>query len=72
VLVIDAGNQQVLGQSAEFSPETNNSWQDFTIDLNSGASTSAVQITLQREKCSKSPCPIFGRLWLDNFSLQKL
>ena len=72
VLVIDAGNQQVLGQSAEFSPETNNSWQEFTIDLNSGESTTAVQITLQRERCSKSPCPIFGRLWLDNFSLQKL
>jgi hypothetical protein len=72
VLVIDTGNQQVLAQSPEFPRETNNSWQEFTIDLNSGESTTAVQITLQRERCSKSPCPIFGRLWLDNFSLQKL
>ena len=72
VLVIDAGDQHVLGQSPEFPQETNNSWQDFTIDFNSGESTTAVQIALQRESCSKSPCPIFGRLWLDNFSLSKL
>jgi Flp pilus assembly protein TadD len=71
VLVIDAGNQQVLGQSLEFPEETNNIWHDFIIGFNSSESTSAVQITLQRE-CSKSPCPIFGRLWLDNFSLLKL
>jgi len=72
VLVIDASNQHVLAQSPDFPQETNNSWQNFTIDLNSSESTTAVQITLQRERCSKSPCPIFGRLWLDNFSLLKL
>jgi tetratricopeptide (TPR) repeat protein len=36
------------------------------------ATPATIQIILQRERCSRTPCPIFGRLWLDNFSLQKL
>jgi hypothetical protein len=32
----------------------------------------AVTIRLARDKCSSSPCPIFGVMWLDEFTLQKL
>ena len=71
VAVVDAGNQEILGQTNAF-PETANNWQDYTIDFNSKETTSAIRISLQRESCSKSPCPIFGRLWLDNFSFLKL
>ena len=70
VVVIDAGNQQVLGQSGAF-PQTSNGWRDYAIDFDSGEGTEAVQIAMQRERCSRSPCPIFGRLWLDSFSLVK-
>jgi hypothetical protein len=49
-----------------------NGWHDYLIDFTSGDSTSAIQINLLRQLCSKSPCPIFGRLWLDGFSFIKI
>lgn len=71
VAIVDAGNNEVLGQTETF-PKTANNWQDYSIDFNSKETTSAVLILLRRERCSETLCPIFGRLWLDNFSLKKL
>ena len=71
VVVRDAETDAVLAQSDPF-PATTGGWHDYTIDFEAGNSASAVQIGLQRQSCEKPPCPIFGRLWLDNFSLQKL
>lgn len=70
VVVFDADDNKVLGQSGAL-PATTAGWRDSTIDFISGESAEAVQIALQRDRCAKSPCPIFGRLWLDSFSLQK-
>jgi len=70
VLVLDAHDNKILGQSGAL-PATTEGWRDTTIDFVSGEATEAVQITLQRDHCASSPCPIFGRLWLDSFSLQK-
>ncbi|MCA1604985.1 MAG: hypothetical protein LC775_05820, partial [Acidobacteria bacterium] len=64
VYVIDVGNNTLLGQTSEFPQQTNN-WQDYTIDFKSTDQTSAVRVSLQRESCSESPCPIFGVLRLD-------
>jgi tetratricopeptide (TPR) repeat protein len=71
VVVRDAGSQEILGQTSAF-PKAVSNWQYYSIDFNSKEKTSAILISLQRERCSESPCPIFGRLWLDNFSLNKL
>ncbi len=71
VVIIDAGNQAVIGQS-ELLPQTTGGWRDYMFEFNSGESGNAVQINLQREICNPAPCPIFGRLWLDNLWLQKL
>lgn len=70
VVVTDVLANKMLGQSDKFP--TTDGWREYTINFDSGQSASAVQIALQRQTCNKSPCPIFGRLWLDNFSLQKL
>jgi hypothetical protein len=71
VAVLDAGNREILGKTNAF-PRTVSSWQDYSIDFNSKETTRAILISLQREQCRESSCPIFGRLWLDNFSLKKL
>jgi len=71
VVVFDAGSNQVLGQTGAF-PEPKTDWQDYIIDFQSSESASAVQLVLRRQPCSSSSCPVFGHLWLDNFSLQKL
>lgn len=70
VAIVDAGNNDVLGQTDPF-PKTAGNWQDYSLDFNSKGTTSAILILLRRERCSESICPIFGRLWLDNFSLKK-
>ena len=70
ISVLDAGDNQVLGQSGALTQATTG-WLDASINFVSGASTEALQISLQRERCPEGPCPIFGRLWLDGFSLQK-
>ena len=71
VAAIDGTSNNVLGQSAEL-PQASNGWRDYAFDFDSGDSTTAVQISLQRQSCSGPACPIFGRLWLDNVWLQKL
>lgn len=70
VIVADANNNALISQARPF-PEQLSAWQDYEIDFKSGETTSTIQIILRREPCSKSPCPIFGRLWLDDLSLQK-
>jgi hypothetical protein len=70
VIVKDAVDEKVLGESEKFP--TTDGWRDYTIDFSVGSSAGAVRIEVQRQLCSKSPCPIFGHLWLDNFLLQRL
>lgn len=70
-LIIDAHDTKPLGQSGAFEAN-NEKWRDATIEFTTSDWTEAVQITLARDPCASSPCPIFGRLWLDGFSLQKL
>ena len=70
VQVLDANGGGILTQSDGF-PQATSGWRDYLIDFKTGESTTAIQIRLQRKGCSKPPCPIFGRLWLDGFSLQK-
>ena len=71
LVVVDAGSNSALGQSEEL-PQATGGWRDYTIEFNSGESATAIQINLQRQICPQPPCPIFGRLWLDNLWLQKL
>lgn len=70
VIVMDAGDNKVLGQSDKFP--TTDGWREYTISFEGGPSADAVRIELRRQPCSATPCPIFGRLWLDNFLLQRL
>ena len=71
LVAVDGANNKLLGQSEEL-PQATSDWREYSMDFESGDSTDAVQISLQRPLCSGSACPIFGRLWLDNVSLQKL
>jgi hypothetical protein len=68
ILVLDANNQSVLGQT-EGLPQRTDGWRNVNVDFTTGESTSAIQIALQRKPCPTPQCPIFGKLWLDNFFL---
>jgi hypothetical protein len=69
--VIDASADRMLGESGEL-PRATDGWRDYRIEFETGLSTGAIQVALQRRRCERTPCPIFGRLWLDGFSLHKL
>ena len=66
-----AGEQKRLGQSAPLA-QGSSDWQSFSFEFTTAATTNAVLISLQRENCTSSPCPIFGSISLDSFSVQQL
>ena len=67
--VLDAASRTSLVQSTDFDRTSN--WREYVLPFNTGVQTETVRLLLQRQ-CATSPCPIFGRLWLDRFSLRKL
>lgn len=73
VTVSDASSSgpRSLAESSPL-PQGSSPWQDQTIEFTTGDQTSAVLISVVRQGCGSGPCPIFGRLWLDQFSLEKL
>lgn len=61
-------NDQRLAQSST-PPLDTGGWQNIGVDFTTSNPTRAVRIGVQRESCTEHPCPIFGSLWLDDFSL---
>lgn len=53
-------------------PQNSDGWREYSIEFTSSKMTSAVIISLHRQNCSSGPCPVFGRIWLDDFIIQKL
>jgi hypothetical protein len=68
VVAIDARTGAVL-QPVAALPPTTNGWRDAEIEFNTGDATTAIQISLRRQTCDTPQCPIFGKLWLDDFLL---
>jgi tetratricopeptide (TPR) repeat protein len=45
-------------------------WHTFSTEIETLKQTEAIEIRLARRSCGQSLCPIFGRLWLDNFTIE--
>ena len=72
VITVNAANTELLlGKSAAFKSGTSD-WFVESFEFTSGVDTSAVLVSLRREGCPGSPCPIFGIVWLDSFSIEEL
>lgn len=54
-------------------PEQNSGgWREHVLEFTTAETTSAVLIFLSREGCgAEGPCPVFGRLWLDDFEIRR-
>jgi hypothetical protein len=73
VVVSDAGGEgKRLGQSTPLSGRYTKDWQVSSFEFSTGPATTAVFVRLQRENCPTSPCPIFGSVSLDSFSVTQL
>lgn len=70
VLVIDAeSNGRALAQTLAL-PLGTNDWRHYTTEFSTGSTTHAIRIIVRRQGCSTAgPCPAFGKLWLDDFTL---
>jgi len=68
--VIDATNDQLLAKSANF-PTGTTPWARLSMEFTTLPASQAAVIRLQRSNCNSSPCPIFGTLWLDEFSIEQ-
>lgn len=69
VTVNDAAkNELPLAQSAPLIQATSQ-WQQYSFQFETGAETQAITLAVRREFCASTPCPIFGRVWLDDFAL---
>ena len=66
-----AGDSKRLGQSAPL-PKGTSDWQSYSFEFTTTPATTAVVLSLQRESCTTSPCPIFGSISLDSFSVEQL
>jgi len=72
VRVTDASsdNNNLLGQSPPISRGTSG-WQNYDVQFVTPETSSAVVITIRRQDCNVTPCPIFGHAWFDDFSLER-
>ena len=70
-VVVDGASGSVLGASA---PLVNGSseWQPFAFDFTTGAQTESILLQISRPPCPDALCPIFGKVWYDDFALQRL
>jgi Tfp pilus assembly protein PilF len=66
-----SGDQKRLGQSSPLAKGAGD-WQSYSFEFTTTPTTTAVVLALQRENCTMSPCPIFGAISLDSFSIEQL
>lgn len=71
VVTTPSGSFQPLGRSAPLAKGTS-SWQPYSFEITTPPGISGVFLTLGREACTTSPCPIFGSVSLDSFSIEQL
>ena len=72
--VLDASTaepRRVVASSAPV-PAGTHDWRAVTVDFTTPAGTQSVVVRLNRAPCPDDVCPIFGRIWYDDFSLQRL
>ena len=71
--IVDAAQpDRVLVASTPLKTGTTNDWQAVALDFTTGAQTEAVTLRIVSLPCSSATCPIFGKVWYDNFNLQRL
>jgi tetratricopeptide (TPR) repeat protein len=71
--IVDPVSGEIMGKSDALHTVTAD-WQPVTIDFKTGPKTEAVTLRTNRASCGtgKSICPIFGVVWFDDFTLQRI
>lgn len=73
VEVVDAARpEHVVVASEPLKIGTTPDWQAVRLDFTTGAQAQALTLRVVGLPCSDATCPIFGKVWYDNFNLQRL
>jgi tetratricopeptide (TPR) repeat protein len=70
VSVLTGKERRVLAASAP-APDGTNDWQQIDLDFTAPADTDGITVFIGRQPCSEGVCPIFGKIWYDDFNLQR-
>ncbi|MFL6210367.1 MAG: tetratricopeptide repeat protein [Pyrinomonadaceae bacterium] len=72
VTVANAQKDVALANSA-LLPTGTSDWHDYVIEFTAPADARALRVAVTRQSCvgGSNPCPVFGRLWLDEFKLEQ-
>ncbi|MCA1565473.1 MAG: hypothetical protein LC803_07520 [Acidobacteria bacterium] len=70
--IVDAGQpDRVLASAPPLAAGTAD-WQAVALDFTTGAATQGLTLRVVSPQCPSAICPIFGKVWYDNFNLQRL
>jgi hypothetical protein len=70
--VVDASNNYSLLGSSKPLLDGTHPWKQEKIEFSTQHNTEGIIIRLARDRCADNNCPIFGKVWYDNFRLQRL
>lgn len=57
--------------SSAHAPQGTNDWQQVSFEFTAGPKTEAVFVRLTRVACAEGVCPIYGKIWYDDFNLER-
>lgn len=54
------------------APNDTHDWQQVALDFAAPSGVDGVVLLLSRQACPQGACPIFGKIWYDDFNLQRV
>jgi hypothetical protein len=70
-LVADAVSPETALASGTPAPSGTNEWQQVSFEFATGPKTEAVVVRIVRAGCPEESCPIYGKIWYDDFNLER-
>src|SRR5947209_1742584 len=70
-MAADASSPDTALAASAPVPSGTNDWQQVSFEFTTGPKTEAVLIRLVRVGCPEGSCPIYGKIWYDDFDLQR-
>ncbi|HWS87130.1 MAG TPA: tetratricopeptide repeat protein [Pyrinomonadaceae bacterium] len=71
VFVADAGPPVVPITTSSVAPAGTSDWQRVSFDVAAGPKTEGLLIRITRVPCAEGTCPIYGKIWYDDFHLER-
>lgn len=62
--------ETLIGATAPVAQGTQD-WQPVSCEFTTGPKTEAVLVRLVRAQCTEGVCPIYGKIWYDDFNLER-